>query len=150
MQRWHKNSLRWRRWQVFSTTSILGHQRTPSIDIKVHYSFDCAQVHYPSDLLQLGLIYFLTLRKCTVFGVNCEVLPRQINFLTDKAGECGKEANAIVSCIHFFFEKHGFGEKQVYLHADNCTGQNKNNCIILVWRIGTLPSLSFLPVEHKK
>lgn len=27
--------------------------------------------------------------KCTVFGMNCEVSPRQVNFLTDDAGECG-------------------------------------------------------------
>ncbi len=55
-----------------------------SKEIKVHYSFDYAQqVHYPSDPLQPGPIYFLTPRKCTVFGVNCEALPRQINFLTD-------------------------------------------------------------------
>ena len=24
-----------------------------------------------------------------------------------------------------FFEMHGLGEKVVYLHGDNCTGQNK-------------------------
>lgn len=91
-----------------------------SIDIKVHYSFDYAQqVHYPSDPLQPGPIYFLTPRKCTVFGVNCEALPRQVNFLTDEAGECGKGANAVISRVHYFFEHHGFGEKSVYLHADN-------------------------------
>jgi hypothetical protein len=69
--------------------------RTPcnSNNIKAHYSFDYAQqVHYPSDPLQPGPIYFLTPRKCTVFGVNCEALPRQINFLTDEAGDCGKGA----------------------------------------------------------
>ena len=58
---------------------------------KVHYSFDYAQqVHYPSDPLQPGPIYFLTPRKCTIFGVNCEAIPRQVNFLTDEAGDCGK------------------------------------------------------------
>ena len=108
-----------------------------SKDIKVHYSFDYAQqVHYPSDPLQPGPIYFLTPRKCTVFGVACEALPRQINFLTDEAGDCGKGANAVVSRIHYFFDHHGFGEKDVYLHADNCTGQNKNSCMMqhLAWR----------------
>lgn len=75
-----------------------------SKDIKVHYSFDFAQqVHYPSNPLQPGPIYFLTPQKCTVFGVNCEAVPRQINFLTDEAGDCGKGANAVVSRIHFFF-----------------------------------------------
>ena len=99
-----------------------------SKDIKVHYSFDYAQqVHFPSDPLQPGPIYFLTPRKCTVFGVNCEALPRQINFLTDEAGDCGKGANAVVSRLHYFFENHGLGEREVHLHADNCCGQNKNN-----------------------
>ena len=71
-----------------------------------------------------------------MFGVSCEALPRQVNFLTDEAGECGKGANAVISRVHYLFEHHGFGEKNVYLHADNCTGQNKNNCMIhyLLWR----------------
>ena len=105
------------------------YSQTPanSFDIKVHYSFDYAQqVHYPSDPLQPGPIYFLTPCKCTIFGVNYEAVPRQINFLTDEAGECGKGANAVVST--FFFENHC--EKEVFLHADNCTGQNKNNCMV--------------------
>ena len=68
-----------------------------SHDIKAHYSFDYAQqVHFPSDPLQLGPIYFLTPRKCTVFGVNCEALPRQVNFLTDEVADYGKGANAVV------------------------------------------------------
>ena len=111
---------------------------------------------YPSDPLQPGPIYFLTPRKCTVFGVNCEALPRQVNFLTDEAGDCGKGANAVVSRLDFFFHNHGFGEKDVFLHADNCTGQNKNNCMVqyLAWRVMTNQhsniTLSFLPVGHTK
>ena len=123
----------------------------------MHYSFDYAQqVHYPSDPLQPGPIYFLTPRKCTVFGVACEALPHQINFLTDEAGDCGKGANAVVSRIHYFFDHHGFGEKDVYLHADTCTGQNKNSCMMqyLAWRTltnrHTNITLSFLPVGHTK
>ena len=76
--------------------------------IKVQYSFDYAQqVHYPSDPLQPGPIYFLTPRKCTVFGVNCEAIPRQVNLLTDEAGDCGKGANA----VHYFFDHHGQGRR---------------------------------------
>ena len=133
---------------------LLFHAQTFSNDIKVHCSFDYAQqVHYPSDPLQ---IYFLTPRKCTVFGVNCEALPRQVNFLTDEAGDCGKGANAVVSRLDFFFDHHGFGEKDVFLHADNCTGQNKNNCMVqyLVWRVMTKRhtniTLSFLLVESSR
>ena len=100
-------------------------------DIKVHYSFDYAQqVHFPSDPLQPGPINFLTPRKCTVFGVNCDALPRQVNFLTDEAGECGKGANNVVSRLHYFLETHRLSEKVAFLHADNCTGQNKNNCMV--------------------
>ena len=113
-------------------------------------------MHFPSGPLQPGPIYFLTPRKCTVFGVNYEAVPRQINFLTDEAGDCGKGANAVVSRLHYFFENHGLGEKEVHLHADNCCGQNKNNCMIqyLVWRAltgrHTSITLSFLVVGHTK
>ena len=92
-------------------------------NIKVHYSFDYAQqVHFPSDPLHPGPIHFLTPRKCTVFVVNCEALPWEVNFLTDEAGECGKSDNNVVSRLHYFFETHGLGEVVVFLHADNCTG----------------------------
>jgi len=37
-----------------------------------------SQVHYPSDPLQPGPIYFLTPRKCAIFGVCCEAIPRQV------------------------------------------------------------------------
>ena len=37
----------------------------------------------------------------------------------------GKGANAIISMLHHFFDVHGFGERCVHLHADNCVGQNK-------------------------
>ena len=101
-------------------------------------------------------IHFLVPRKCSVFGVNCEGVPCQVNFLCDEAGDCGKGANTVVSQLHFFFETHGLGEKQVFLHADNCTGQNKNNCMrqYLAWRAmtgrHTQITLSFLVVGHTK
>ena len=79
-----------------------------SIPIKAHYSFDYAQqVHFLSDPMQPGPIYFLTPRKCSIFGVNCEALPRQVNFLTDECGETGKGANTVISRILYNFETHG-------------------------------------------
>ena len=141
----------------FSPPPLAACTPSNSKEIKVHYSFDYAQqVHYPSDPLQPGPIYFLTPRKCTVFGVNCEAIPRQVNFLTDEAGDCGKGANAVVSRLHYFFHHHGLGEKHAFLHADNCCGQNKNNCMVhyLVWPTLTNRhsniTLSFLPVGHTK
>ena len=91
-----------------------------------------------------------------MFGVNCEALPRQVNFLCDEAGDCGKEANTVISQLHFFFAHHGLREMEVFLHADNCTGQNKNNAMLwyLAWRVmmglHTQITLSFLVVGHTK
>ena len=91
-----------------------------------------------------------------MFGVNCEAIPRQVNFLTDEAGECEKGANNVVSRLHYFSECHGLGEKKAFLHADNCSSQNKNNCMIqyLTWRAltkrHTSITLSFLVVGHTK
>ena len=61
----------------------------------IHYSFDMAQqvlltcqfdhvksvlqVHYPLDPFQPGPIYFLTPRKCAIFGICCEGMPRQVS-----------------------------------------------------------------------
>ena len=125
-------------------------------DICAHYSFDFAQqVHYPTDPQQPGPVYFLTPRKCAIFGVCCEAVPCQINYLIDEAVDVGKGANTVVSMLHHFFSHHGLGEKDVHLHADNCVGQNKNNtmihvslnnnCIIIIYLhtffLYTVPSL---------
>ena len=68
-----------------------------------HYSFDFAQqVHYLHNPLQPGPMYFKTARKCAVFGVCCEGIPCQINYLIDKACETGKGANTVVSLLHHF------------------------------------------------
>ena len=76
-----------------------------------HYSFDYAQqVHIPSDPLQPGPIYFKTPRKCGIFGVMCEGIPEQVNFLIDEAASTGKGANATISYVHYYLEHHGLGE----------------------------------------
>ena len=99
--------------------------------ISAHYSFDFAQqVHYPSNPLQPGPIYFLTPRKAAIFGVCCEAIPRQVNFVIDEASDTGKGANTVVSMLDFFFSHHGLGESKASLHAGNCSGQNKNNTMV--------------------
>ena len=106
-------------------------------NMKVHYLIQ--QVHYPSDLFQPGSIYFLTPIKCTVFGVAGEALSHQINFVTDEAGDCGKGANAVISWLDYFFLHHSVEERDMYLRADNCTSQSKNNCMMgyLAWHMIT-------------
>ena len=58
--------------------------------IKAHYSFDMAQqVFYPNDPQQPGPMYFLTPRKCAIFRVCCEAIPRQVNYLIDESVDTG-------------------------------------------------------------
>ena len=128
-----------------------------SLATTMHYSFDFAQqVHFPSNPMQPGPIYFKTPRKCAIFGVMCEAIPRQVNYLIDEAIDVGKGANTTISYVHHYFANHGLGETSVHLHADNCAGQNKNNYFIwyLAWR--TILQLhhsvkySFLIAGHTK
>ena len=123
----------------------------------MHYSFDYAQqVHLPSNPMQPGPIYFKVPRKVGIFGVCCESLPRQVNFVIDEASSAGKGANATISYLHYFFQKHGIVEIDFHLHADNCCGQNKNSYVLwyLAWRIITglhqTCVYSFLIVGHTK
>ncbi|XP_047242435.1 uncharacterized protein LOC124881001 [Girardinichthys multiradiatus] len=104
----------------------------------MHYSFDFAQqMHFPSNPLQPGPMYFLTPRKCGLFGVSCEGLQKQVNFLIDKGMSSGKGSNEVISYMNHFFTHFGVGETDVDLHYDNCTGQNKNNFMLWygAWRV---------------
>lgn len=107
-----------------------------SLNATIHYSFDYAQqVHIPSNPMQPGPIYFKTPRKCGIFGVICEGIPRQVNFLIDEASATGKGANATISYVHYYLSHHGLGERNVHLHADNCVG----HILITFGRFNMLP-----------
>ena len=134
------------------------HSSSPcSRAISMHYSFDYAQqVHLPSDPLQPGPIYFLVPRKVGLFGVCCEGIPKQVNFVIDEAHLISKGSNAVVSYLHYFLEHFGLGEINANLHCDNCAGQNKNRFVLwyCAWRvaIGLHQSitLNFLIAGHTK
>ena len=109
----------------------------------VHYTFDFAQnVCLPHTARQVGPLYFKTPFKVQLFGVNSEAIPKQVNYLlgeNDTIGEDGKKShnpNTVVSLLHHFFDCYGHGEKECFLHADNCAGQNKNKTVLayLAWR----------------
>ena len=80
----------------------------------------------------------------------------QITYLIDEAFNVGKGANAIISLLHHFFEHRGLGETEAFMHADNCSGQNKNKYMMqyLMWRVKsglhTDITILFLPVGHTK
>lgn len=122
-----------------------------------HYSFDFAQqVHLPSNPLQPGPLYFLVPRKVGIFGVCCEGLPKQVNFLIDEAHTISKGSNAVLSYLQYFFEHYGLGETDVNLHCDNCSGQNKNRYVLwyCAWRVAVglhkSITLNFLITGHTK
>ena len=72
----------------------------------VHYSYDYAQqLHYPCNPNQPAPIYFETPRKCGIFGVCCEAVPRQVNVLIVESVLTGKGANSTISYVHYFFWK---------------------------------------------
>ncbi|MED6250389.1 hypothetical protein ATANTOWER_032640 [Ataeniobius toweri] len=73
------------------------------------------QMNFPSNPLQPGPIYFLTPRKCGLFGVSCEGLQKQVNFLIDEGTSSGKGSNEV---MHHFFTHFGVGETDVGLHCD--------------------------------
>ena len=91
---------------------------------------------------QPGLIYFMTPFKCTVFGVNCEALSlrKQVIMIMGLI---------VVSRLHFFFENHELAEKQAYLTADNCTGQNNNNYDSLPHLLDSIPTFISSCWAHK-
>ncbi|XP_053376397.1 uncharacterized protein LOC128547487 isoform X2 [Mercenaria mercenaria] len=42
----------------------------------------------------------------------------------------GRGANSVVSIVHHHFKHHGYGEKNVSLHMDNYSGNNKKSVVI--------------------
>ena len=126
-----------------------------SREITAHYLFDFAQqVYIPNSPCQPGPIYFLTPRTCGIFGVCCEGLPQQVNYLIDEGASASKGSNAVISYLHHFFETYGLGEKHVDLHCDNCSGQNKNRDVLwyFAWCVMTRKhvtiTVNFMPPGH--
>jgi hypothetical protein len=63
----------------------------------MHYSWDFAQqLNYPYEDQQVGPIYFKTPRRAQLFGVCCEAIPCQFNYLIDEADFLNKGANTVI------------------------------------------------------
>ena len=96
--------------------------------------------------------------KCGLFGVCCEAIPRQVNFLIDEGVLTGKGASRTISYIHYFFEWHGLGETFTQIHVHNCGAQNKNNALMWYYLWTGAPALesddratyNFLIAGHAK
>ena len=77
------------------------------------------------------------------------------NYLIDEAVNTGKGASNIISMLHHSLQTHNLGEANLHLHADNCSGQNKNRFVMqyLAWRVLVglnKITLSFFIVGHTK
>ena len=120
-----------------------------------HFSFDFAQqIHFPNSPQQVGPLYFLTPRKCQIFGVCCEAKSEQVNYLIDENDNPGKGANSVVSMVHHYLETQSFYGQAIFLHADNAVGQNNTMMQYLCWRVltGKNPQakISFMIAGHTK
>ncbi|XP_048771609.1 uncharacterized protein LOC125677540 [Ostrea edulis] len=112
----------------------------------VHYTFDFAQ-HFqlPHHSRQMGPTYFAQLRRVQVFGVRVDSVSKQLNYIIDEDQTIGADGtltngpNAVISMLDHALSEHGFGEMTCSLHADNCSGQNKNQYVLgyLCWRVMT-------------
>ena len=147
----------WYNGQIEKCKGLLKESASGSNSEYIHVSFDYAQqIHYPNNPQQPGPAYFLTARKCQLFGVACEPLGYQMNYLIDEAEVIGKGANATISLLRHYLEVHGMKVSHLLLHADNCIGQNKNNAFIhyMMWRVATGRNqsiqLSFMLAGHTK
>ena len=105
-------------------------------------------MHFPSDPHQPGPMFFFTPRKCGLFGVSCEGMPKQVNSLIDKEVAPSKGSNAVINYLHHFlcFSNYGVGKTYVDLHGDNCSVQNKNNFVL--WYCAQTSPDHFLITGH--
>lgn len=80
-----------------------------------------------------------------MFGVCNDGTGMQTNYVFNEAQTIGPDGttshgpDTVFSLIHHYLDHHSMGEVQMYLHADNCPGQNKNlTCMhYLMWRVAT-------------
>lgn len=140
--------------QLFDGNDISAKKLISQDKFAMHYSWDFAQqLHYPYEGQQVGPIYFKTPRKAQLFGVCCEAVPFQLNYLIDEANFLKKNANTVISLLDHFFLTHGLDESKAYLTADNCVSQNP---MIHYFLFRTMMGfheeikLSFLIVGHTK
>ena len=87
--------------------------KVPRKDIHVHYQFSddrCTTLATHSNPAQytsspLGSVQCLG-------STSCEALSRQVNFLCDEAGDCGKGSNSVISasCTTSWTMHHGLGK----------------------------------------
>ena len=116
----------------------LGPHPPCSTDFAVHLSFDYAQqVHLPSFPMQPGPLYFLdrirslecawraSPGRSTTSLIRATVAAR-VPMPSYPICTTTSRTISVTRCALSYFENYGLGEKEVHLHCDNCSGQNKS------------------------
>jgi hypothetical protein len=118
--------------QARKTLGLLGQGKLPLAGYVAHYTFDFMQsLAIPQFADQTKDMYYLSLRNIHLFSIRDDGARIQHNYLYDE-GEGGKGANYVVSLLfHFLCHRtHEAAAIVLHLHADNCSGQNKNNLMM--------------------
>jgi hypothetical protein len=118
--------------QARKTRTLLQQGRLPLAGYVAHYTFDYMQsLAIPQFADQTKDMYYFSLRNIHLFSLRDDGAQTQFNYLYDE-GEGGKGANSVISLLfHFLCHRtHEAAAIVVHLHADNCSGQNKNNLVM--------------------
>ncbi|XP_052761270.1 uncharacterized protein LOC128203768 [Mya arenaria] len=79
----------------------------------------------------MGPLFFLSLRKISIFGFRIDGDPHQLNFLIDENETMGKDGSkshgpdAVISMIDWTLQNYGGQSTSCSIHADNCPGGEK-------------------------
>jgi len=148
----------------------------PTIDAHyVHISFDFSQkVRVPFSAQQVGKAFYKTAFAIHIFGLceetsqvndvflfseGCEMAKSTDTILDDNSFTASHDlgANSVVSMLYsWLLRNQNRWPLYLHIHADNCTGQNKNNTMLqfLSWTtdvgITTRWEMSFMIAGHTK
>ena len=124
-ERWRKLRPQWCLTSRRTAPSPHHHQRPPnSAPISAHYSFDMAQqVFCPNNPLQPGPMYFLTPRKCAIFGVCCESIPRQMSSM--KLSTWGRAPTPSSACSTTSLKTMGWARREYTCMPTTVVGRTK-------------------------
>ncbi|XP_052227505.1 uncharacterized protein LOC127842185 [Dreissena polymorpha] len=111
-----------------------------------NFTFDFAQsVGIPHQARQMWPLHFASLRKVHMFGMRIDGQSCQLNFLIDENESIGADGtnaqgpNAVISMIDYVLNTNGCDDLSCTIHADYCSGQNKNQFVrgYFAWRVLT-------------
>src|SRR6266542_5469601 len=105
---------------------------------------------------QLSKIYYFSLYKVHLFGIQDKAVREKINYVLNEDEIIGKGSNGILNIIFDEIKKLNKDEKHLKITCDNADGQNKNNVTIwfylylVICRYYESIELNFMIAEHTK